>query len=188
MPSSTKKSLSAAVTTINNGGVIAYPTEGVWGLGCDPWNRKAVEKILAIKNRPVEKGLILIAGDSYQVEPLLAPLPRAQRKRLNISWPGPFTWLIPDIDSWAPSWVRGQHDTVAVRVTAHPLVRELCMQWGKPLVSTSANRAGGAALRTEQEVVSLLGDEVDMVLPGETSGLTSPSRICDLRTGKVLRS
>ncbi len=179
--------IHTAAEVVRSGGVIAYPTEAVWGLGCDPWNQSAVKKILTIKRRPVEKGLILVASDQKQLEPLLSSLTDEQRERLNQSWPGPVTWLIPDSEKWVPEWVRGEHSSVAVRVSSHPVVRELCEKWGKPLVSTSANRAGEEALREQQAVTSLLGDEVDIVVTGKTGESSSPSRICDLVTGQVLR-
>ncbi|MTI14191.1 threonylcarbamoyl-AMP synthase [Sansalvadorimonas verongulae] len=181
-------SVEAVCSVIRGGGVIAYPTEAVWGLGCDPWNQKAVERILEIKRRPVEKGLILAASDQEQIAPLLEGLSQKQKKLLDDSWPGPVTWLIPDPNQWVPDWVRGQHNSVAVRVSAHPVVRELCESWGKPLVSTSANRAGEDALVEQVDVVAQLGDELDCIIEGKTGDSTAPSRICDLVTGHILRS
>ncbi|MCL6268533.1 L-threonylcarbamoyladenylate synthase [Sansalvadorimonas sp. 2012CJ34-2] len=177
-----------AAAAVSGGGVIAYPTEAVWGLGCDPWNQQAVERILEIKRRPVEKGLILVAASKQQVAPLLESLSDQQHQLLVETWPGPVTWLIPDTNKWVPDWVRGQHSSVAVRVSAHPVVQQLCQSWGKPLVSTSANRAGEPAHTTHLAVSTELGEEVDMVVAGKTGEQTSPSRICDLVTGKVLRS
>ncbi len=177
-----------AAKVIGEGGVIAYPTEAVWGLGCDPWNQTAVQRILAIKGRPVDKGLILVASSMEQLSPLLTPLTDAQKQTLADHWPGPFTFLIPDPHQWAPAWIRGVHSSVAVRVSNHPLVRELCEAWGKPLVSTSANRAGEQALRSYKDVLAQLGAEVTCVVPGEVDETASPSRICDLINGAVLRS
>ena len=177
-----------AAAAVSGGGVIAYPTEAVWGLGCDPWNKDAVERILTIKRRPVEKGLILVAADKSQLAPLLEPLTKEQHQLLDETWPGPVTWLIPDANKWIPEWVRGQHASVAVRVSAHPVVQALCKSWGKPLVSTSANRAGEPAHTTHLGVSAEMGEEVDMVVAGQTGEQTSPSRICDLVSGKVLRS
>ncbi len=177
----------AAVEVVRNGGVIAYPTEAVWGIGCDPWNQKAVERILTLKRRPVEKGLILVAANESQLAPLLEPLTAEQRQTLREHWPGPFTFLIPDLNQWTPGWVRGQHSSVAVRVSDHPVVQRLCEAWGKPLISTSANRAGEEALRTQKEVVSVLGKEVDLVIPGAVGENPTPSQICDLVTGQIIR-
>ena len=183
-----KPSVEAAASIVRDGGVIAYPTEAVWGLGSDPWHQKAVEKILEIKRRPVEKGLILVASRQEQIAPLLDNLSREQRELLNGSWPGPVTWLIPDPHKWVPEWVRGEHSSVAVRVSAHPVVRDLCESWGKPLVSTSANRAGQDPLVEQVAVEAELGAELDGIVEGQTGDSTSPSRICDLVTGQILRS
>ena len=175
-------------SVLAGGGVITYPTEAVWGLGCNPWDQGAVQRILLIKRRPEQKGLILVAASQEQLAPLLEPLTEDQRRLLNQTWPGPVTWLIPDPNNWVPRWVRGQHTSVAVRVSAHPVVQELCHAWGKPLVSTSANRAGEPAHTTLMGVDAELGSEVDMVIKGETGPQASPSQIRDLLSGQVLRA
>ncbi|WP_422411734.1 MULTISPECIES: L-threonylcarbamoyladenylate synthase [unclassified Endozoicomonas] len=180
--------MSKVQAVIEQGGVIAYPTEAVWGLGCDPWNREAVYKVLAIKHRPVEKGLILVASSQQQIAPLLSNLTEAQLETLSASWPGPYTWLLPDTERWAPDWVRGKFDTVAVRVSAHPVVKKLCEQAGQPLVSTSANRAGESPLMTEQQVQEQMGNLVSLIVSGETGPQTEPSEIRDLQTGQLIRA
>ena len=132
-----------AARVVREGGVIAYPTEAVWGLGCDPWNEDAVYRLLALKARPVEKGLIVVAANIHQLDFLLEDLPDVWLDRLAGTWPGPNTWLVPHQER-LPEWVTGVHDSVAVRVTDHPLVQELCHLTG-PLISTSANPAGRPA-------------------------------------------
>ena len=180
--------ITVATQVVRDGGVIAYPTEAVWGLGCDPWQRPAVERILAIKERSASKGLILVASSMAQLQTLLAPLSAEQQQFLASHWPGPFTFLIPDPGQWAPAWVRGEHDSVAVRVSAHPVVCELCECLGKPLVSTSANRSGAEALRCYADVIDELGSELDAIVDGAVDEGASPSRICDLVSGRILRS
>lgn len=177
-----------AARIIRNGGVIAYPTEAVWGLGCDPWDRQAVYRILDIKQRPVEKGVILIGASEEQFAPLLDPLSSEERAVLKSTWPGPYTWLIPDPAGWAPDWVRGQFDTVAVRITAHPLVKTLCEATGHPIVSTSANLAGEDPLLTFSGVEEVFGSLLDGIVPGETGGQKTPSKIQDLRSGGLVRA
>jgi len=179
--------VSEAAAVVNNGGVIAYPTEAVWGLGCDPWNPEAVHRILALKQRPVDKGVILIGATPAQFAPLLAPLSPEQKALLDASWPGPHTWLIPDPEGWVPDWVRGQFDTVAVRVSAHPVVAALCQAAGHPIVSTSANLAGQAPLLTAEAVQAQFGTMLDVVVQGATGGQKTPSKIQDLRSGKLVR-
>ena len=170
------------------GGVIAYPTEAVWGLGCDPGNEAAVLKLLALKQRPVEKGMILVAADVSQLDGWirLDTLADAQRQAVLDGWPGANTWIVP-AGPRTPRWITGTHDGVAVRVSAHPLVRALCEAWGGPLVSTSANRAGEAPARSRAQLDPALLARLDGLLPGDTGGLAQPTRIRIAATGQVLR-
>jgi len=174
-----------AARTVAAGGVIAYPTEAVWGLGCDPWDAAAVQRLLALKARPVDKGLILVAADMAQFDFLLADLPAAWRAQLAQSWPGPNTWLVPH-QGRLPAWITGRHPSVALRVSDHPLVRALCALTG-PLVSTSANPAGRPAARSRLRVEQYFGGCLDGVLGGALGGRRNPSLIRDLRTGQVIR-
>ena len=169
------------------GEVIAYPTEAVWGLGCDPWNPFAVRNLLAIKNRQMRKGLILVAADTDQLGPLFKSLTAKQRAALNDSWPGPTTWLLPDPDNFIPSWVKGDHDKVAIRVSAHPGVSALCRRFGDMIISTSANRAGKPENRSRLKLVKSLGDKLGFVVPGSLGGDENPSTIRDVESGAVLR-
>lgn len=170
---------------LDSGGVIACPTEAVWGLGCDPWSASAVERLLALKKRPVAKGLILVAAEISQFSELLYDLPEDWQATLSASWPGPNTWLVPHRGR-LPAWITGQHASVALRVTDHPLLRELCAQTG-PLVSTSANPSGRPAARSRLRVQQYFGDRLDALLNGALGGRSSPSTIRDLATGAVLR-
>ena len=179
--------VTQAANRLLGGEVLAYPTEAVWGLGCDPDNEAATLRLLQIKKRPVSKGLILVAGSVDQISDLLDPLTPAQRKRLLASWPGPTTWLLPDDNQLIPPWIKGDHDSVAVRVSAHPLVAALCLQFGGPLVSTSANKAGHPPARSALQVVKHLGSEVDGLLHGRLGARDKPSTIIDLQSGHVLR-
>ncbi len=180
-----KWQIQQTARVVRQGGVIAYPTEAVWGVGCDPWNEEAVERLLALKERPVHKGLILVADGIDQFDFLLADLPDIWIERLAGSWPGPNTWLVPHQDR-LPEWITGQHDTVALRVSDHPLVRELCRLTG-PLVSTSANPAGRPAARSRLRVEQYFPRQLDKVLGGALGGRKNPSLIRDLRTGDVIR-
>ena len=174
-----------AAREIRAGAVIAYPTEAVWGLGCDPWNEEAVDRLLAIKNRSVDKGLILVADNIRQFDFLFEDFPQTWIERMASTWPGPNTWLVPHQDL-LPEWVTGVHDTVALRVSDHPLVRDLCAQVG-PLISTSANPQGRPAARTRLRVEQYFRGQVDLVLGGALGGRKNPSLIRDLVTGDVVR-
>src|SRR5262249_39568552 len=148
----------------------------VYGLGCDPFNFKAVEKLLSIKKRSVEKGLILVAADWEQIEYLVEPIPPPALAQVLATWPGPYTWVFPARPS-VPEWIRGKHPTVAVRVSAHPIVKELCQAFGSCLVSTSANKEGELPARDSRMVKILFHDEVDFVLPGPLGGESNPTMI-----------
>jgi L-threonylcarbamoyladenylate synthase len=180
--------LRLAARLLRAGGVVAYPTEGVYGLGCDPLDGAAVDTVLRLKGRSRRKGLILIAADFEQVAPFLAPLRDPKlAKRLALDWPGPVTWVLRA--GWAvPSWLTGGRDTLAVRVTAHAGAAALCRAFGRTLVSTSANRSGGAPARSALAVRRLFGDAVDMILHGPLGGLAGPTPIRDGTSGKLLRS
>lgn len=174
----------AAFEVIRAGGVVACPTEAVYGLSCDPWNESAVHALLAMKRRDVKQGLILVAGGAYQFTSLLRGLSRDQQETLSASWPGPVTWLVP-ANEHVPPWIRGRHDKVALRVTDHPVMAELCRVAGKPLVSTSANRSGEPPAMTPERVEKYFpGLEV---IEGALGGRERPSEIRDLLTGEILR-
>jgi len=179
--------LRRAVEAVRSGGVIAYPTEAVYGLGCDPLEQVAVQRIIALKQRDAAKGLILIASGIAQLMPFMAELPVQVLAKLKASWPGPVTWVVPAADS-LPAWLSGGRTTLAVRVTAHPIASALCESAGMALVSTSANRSGRAPARTALAVRMQLGDGVDEIVAGPVGGLTKPTEIREALTGKVLRA
>lgn len=176
----------AAVNALQRGGVIACPTEAVWGLSCDPNSADAVRRLLALKSRPMAKGLILVAASQQQLEFLLDGLTKPQRQTLADSWPGPATWLLPHRGR-VPEWICGQHATVAVRVSSHPALQALCKAWGGPLVSTSANRAGARPAQEAYQVRRYFGDVLDYVLPGRIGAIGRPTVIRDLLSGQFIR-
>ena len=184
----TELSLATAVSTLEQGGVIAYPTEAVWGLGCDPRQRAAVMRLLELKRRPVSKGVIVVAASLEPLRPWLdlSALPAERLAEVLGSWPGPHTWVLP-ASAHAPAWVTGDHAELAVRISAHPLVARLCQAWQAPLVSTSANLAGEPPARRREELDPALLKAIDGVLDGETGGLAQPTPIRIAMTGQVLR-
>jgi L-threonylcarbamoyladenylate synthase len=175
-----------AARTVLDGGVIAYPTEGVYGLGCLPGNRDAVERILVIKRRSWRKGLLLIAADVEQLEPLIVLPEGPLSDTILASWPGPTTWVL-EAKPGVPRWLTGGKDTLGVRVTTHPIARRLCQRVNGPLVSTSANRSGRPPLRRVLLVRRNFGALVDYVVPGALGGDRGPTAIKDGRTGRLLR-
>jgi L-threonylcarbamoyladenylate synthase len=180
--------LNEVAAVIKRGGVVAYPTEAVFGLGCDPLNENAVRRILQIKQREAKQGLLLIASSLAALEPWidLAVLTNAARDRVLQSWPGPHTWVCPK-SALVPPWISGAHDSVAVRVTAHPIAAALCELVGGPLVSTSANRSGSPPLRNACAVDDHLGTELDAVLIGDCGDLATPTTIRVAHSGQILR-
>ena len=178
--------VQAAVSALRRGGVIACPTEAVWGLSCDPADEGAVAHLLSLKGRPVTKGLILVAATEDQIAFLLSDLSIEQRQTLAKDWPGPATWLLPHRGR-VPRWICGEHATVAVRVSAHPVVSALCTAWGGPLVSTSANLAGARPAREAFQVRRFFGTELDYLLPGRVGAAARPTSIRDLSSGQVIR-
>lgn len=180
-------SLEYCVEQLQQQAVIAYPTEAVFGLGCDPDSESAVMTLLALKKRPVEKGLILIAADYAQLEPYVADreLSVEQRQRMFACWPGPVTFVVP-APPQTPRWLTGRFDSLAIRVSNHPDVQALCRAFGKPLVSTSANLSGEPPCRSVQDVLQQFGEHFP-VLQGETGGRLNPSEIRDVVTGKQIR-
>lgn len=187
-PSESALTVADAVGVIRRGGVVAYPTEAVWGLGCDPGNEAAVRRLLALKQRGVEKGLILVAASVAQLQAVVAwpALPPECTAAVLASWPGPHTWVVP-ATAGLPSWISGGHAGVAVRVSAHPVVTALCEAFGGPLVSTSANRGGMPPARTRDALDATLVAGLDGVVEGTTGALAQPTDIRDALSGRVLR-
>ncbi len=186
--SATDLNIATSVAVLIRGGVLAYPTEAVWGLGCIPFDGEAVHRLLAIKRRPVEKGLILVAADVAQLEAVVDwnALEPARRATVEASWPGPNTWVVP-ASAAVPAWITGDHDSLAVRVSAHPVVAALCRRLGGPIVSTSANLTGEPPAFRRADLSPALLALVEGVCEGETGGLAVPTAIRDARTGDVLR-
>ena len=181
-----KPDLSKAVIALQSGGVIAYPTEAVFGLGCDPLDQQALARIIDIKSRDAHKGFILIARSLDQLIPYLAPVQAEWQTRFDAVWPGPVTMVVP-CASGTSELLSGGRKTLAVRVSAHPLVQELCAQFDGPIVSTSANRSGQAPCRDTARTVQLFGSVVDVVVDGVVGTLAAPTQIIDVCTGDRLR-
>jgi L-threonylcarbamoyladenylate synthase len=177
--------LHAIRTHLKRGGVIAYATESCYGLGCDPRNYRAVQRLLALKERPQGKGLILIADDACRFSPFLTPLDAAQQTALARYWPGPFTFLLPTAPH-SPRWLTGHHQRIALRVTAHPDAARLCHLLGMALVSTSANRSGRRPAKTFASCRKAFGNSV-LVIPGKIGRRKGPSTIMDFISGKIVR-
>ena len=176
--SQTGQSIADAVKVIQQGGLLVYPTEAVYGLGCDYNNQQSVELLLELKQRPANKGLILVAAHVQQILPLIKPARRSHLARALKTWPGHHTWVFPKT-SLVPDWISGSHDTVAVRVSAHPVIKQMCAQLNQALVSTSANVSGQKTAETCQDMQQLWGDQVSyyLDLPLGDEAVPSPIRM-----------
>ena len=181
--------LDHAVKVLQQGGVIAYPTEAVYGLGCDPQNLAAVKIILQLKQRKKEKGLILVASSYDQFKNYIQPLENAIEKKLLNSWKDKtkaITWLVP-VKKETSEYLKGQFDTIAIRVSHHPLVKELCEKFAGAIVSTSANISTHDAARTAEQVKQIFADKIDFIIEGETDINAQPSEIRDALSNKIIR-
>ncbi|WP_133128291.1 L-threonylcarbamoyladenylate synthase [Legionella nagasakiensis] len=176
--------LKTARKLLSQGKIIAYPTEAVYGLGCDPFNQLAVERLLALKQRSVNKGLIVLIADWTQLEPLVGFVPDTLLMNVRKSWPGPVTWVFPK-SNLIPDWLCGDHDTIAIRMSAHPVARQLCL--ASPVVSTSANVSGQLPARHLKSLSLQFPEGVDALLTGELGGENQPSAIFEVLSGQRLR-
>lgn len=214
----TTTNISRAASWLKSGQLLCYPTESVWGIGCDPFNESAVMQLLAIKQRPVDKGMIVITDDIKRIKPLLASLDSKQRQIVIDSWQPLLnqhalnqyavnsqaqqaqTWLLPlpePLKVTIPSWITGIHNSVAVRVIAHPLIQQLCAQMvsvDNPygfIVSTSCNPSGESPALSLEQAQAYFSD-TDLAsnvryLAGKTLEYQLPSQISDALTGQVIR-
>jgi L-threonylcarbamoyladenylate synthase len=177
--------LKKAIDICKSGGIIAYPTEAVFGLGCLPLNEHSVQRILKLKQRSVQKGLILVAASIEQLDMFVDFSKVKDMQVVNDSWPGPVTWLVP-AKSATPYWLTGDHNTLAVRVSDNPVVRALCEELD-PIVSTSANPQAAEPAKSSQQVLSYFKSDIDYVIPAKIANTMEPTEIRDAQTGDILR-
>ena len=179
--------VAKAARILRAGGVIGYPTEAVYGIGCIAYETDALARILALKRRSSSKGFVLIAADLAQVEEL-ALLPEGDRgDEVRASWPGPVTWVL-QAKPGLPVILTGGRDTVAIRMTAHPVARALCVAARCALVSTSANLSGRQPITRALTLRRQLGSALDMIVPGQLGERTKPTAIREGSTGRIIRA
>ncbi len=181
--------LDAAAALLRDGGVLAYPTEAVFGLGCNPHDRAAFDRLFALKQRPSTQGVLLIAADFGQVERYidLAAVPAHVMLQVHADWPGPHTWIFPR-SARVPDWIAGSHAGIALRVTAHAPAAALCRAWGGALVSTSANPHGHPPARAAQAVAEYFADGLDGLLDAPLGNERNPTVIRDAISGAMIRT
>lgn len=176
--------ITEAIEALRLGQVIAYPTEAVYGLGCNPFDAQAVAKLLALKGRDSSKGLILLIAEWAQLYALIGDLPLSALDNVIESWPGHTTWIFPK-STRIPTWLSGEHDSIAIRMTAHPVAKQLCQM--NPLVSTSANRQGDEPIRSRAVLEQAFLQGLAGVVNGELGAEKQPSAIYDVLSGQRLR-
>ena len=184
--SNIQNQIKKAVEYLHEGKTIAYPTEAVYGLGCDPFDEKAVANLFHVKQRPIEKGVILVAGSVDQIIEWVSLFDTPWQQQVLDSWPGPVTWVLP-LKKPMPDWITGGRDTVAIRVSNHPVIQELCCQFGGPIVSTSANLTNQAPAKSCEQISQMFAGEV-LCISAELGNLKQPTQIKEAKTGQVLRA
>lgn len=188
MATATQQDIQTAVGALKQGKIIAYPTEAVFGLGCDPQQNDAVGQLIELKNRHPDKGLILVAENFKQLEPYIARVDKSIAAIALKTWPGPVTWLWPvKNDAQVPSLLTGKHQTIAVRVSDHPVVKALCNNFGGAIVSTSANTDGQPPAKTIQQVKKYFPTGIHTLINAELGNLNQPTAIYDLITQAEIR-
>ena len=189
MPTSPITDIATAAEAMCAGGVIAYPTEGVYGLGCDPHDHAAFEHLFALKQRPATQGVLLLGCDFEQVAPYIdmAAVPAEVMGQVHASWPGPHTWIFPR-SKHVPEWVAGSHAGIALRVTAHPPAAELCRACGVAIVSTSANPHGRPPASDAATVANYFPEGLAAIIDAPLGGLNRPTSIRDALTGAIIRA
>lgn len=177
--------IEQAVKALRSGEIVAYPTEAVYGLGCDPFNQKSVEQLLHVKQRPLEKGMILVASNIAQISDFVRLEGELWQDRVLKTWPGPYTWVLP-LKKSLPVWITGGRETLAVRVSNHPIVETLCNAFEGPIVSTSANPSSLEPARSCEEVFHYFGERF-FCIQGELGSLQQPTQIWDAQSNQQLR-
>ena len=170
---------------LKSGEVIGYPTEAVYGIGCDPWNQSSVEKIAKIKGRKNSQTFLMVASSIGQLTDLIDISKLSPQ--VASSWPGHTTWLIKAKEN-VPYWLQDeQTNKVGIRISNHPLVIELCNAFGKPIISTSANVSGKEEIKNQQEFIRTFSSDINYLVDGDLGDYDETSVIIDMETNKKIR-
>lgn len=175
--------LAQAVAILRDGGIVAYPTETVYGLAVDPFSEPAVQRLIEAKGRGGDQAILLIISEQSQLLRCVATVNPAAERCMDAFWPGPLTLLFPKAPGLAPS-LTGERDTIAVRCPAHETARALCAAFGGPITSTSANRSGHPPAMAPGEL-DLPG--VALLIDGGALPPSKPSTLYDPVAGRILR-
>lgn len=179
--------INIASSILASGGLIAYPTEAVFGLGCDPMNYQAVARLLHLKKRPIEKGLILVAAEYQQLEPFIGDIPTPLFNKIMESWPGPVNWLLPPNPA-SPKYLRGEHPLQAVRISKHPAIQALCQAFGGAIISTSANYSHRPPAKNALQTRIQFNHKIDYILNEPVGHEKQPCVIYNGLNNQIIRS
>jgi L-threonylcarbamoyladenylate synthase len=180
-------SIATAVAALSNGGIVALPTEGVYGLSCDPRHLSSIRYLCNIKQRPEDKGFVVVAATLEQLQDYIQPLSPEHLALVKSTWPGPVTWIVP-VKAGVSPLIHGNTDTIAVRVTAHPILSAICQQLGAPIISTSANKSNESPATAAEEIDQLFSiNQIDYILDGPLGNLNGPTEIRDLFSHAIIR-
>jgi L-threonylcarbamoyladenylate synthase len=181
----TSDNILQAAKCIKQGGLIAYPTETVYGLGVDPFNQQALLRLFATKGRTAEKAIIVLIRGTIDLPTLTSDLPAIAESLINAFWPGPLT-LIFKASAQLPKELLGGRDTLALRHSNAPIAQSLVDALGGPLTSTSANISGQPPAQSAQEVQNQLESHLDLIINGGPSPQSQPSTLLDISTNKPI--
>ena len=176
--------IEEAVNVLKKGGIVVYPTETVYGIGCDPFNRIAYERVQHLKGR-TKKQMLLLACSLSQVEQFTGRLANIPRRLAHEFWPGPLTMVIKPRNEM-PEYLYGDSGGVAFRITSHPIAAAISKNFGYPMTSTSANITGKPPVETYEEALNMFGKDVSIVIENNIPLNGTPSTVIDLTSGKPL--
>lgn len=171
--------IEKAADVLKCGGVIGYPTETVYGIGCSAFNGNAVDRIIQLKNRDRSKAMIIIAGDTVQVRELVTSIPEEAERLIENFWPGPLT-IVFEASSLLKDFAFGKSKTIAIRIPDSVICMELIKESGFPIISTSANISGQPPATSAEQVADYFGTQLDLIVDGGPSQEIHPSTVVDI--------
>lgn len=174
-----------AAHQIRHGGVIAYPTDTVYGLGCNPMDLDAVAYLNALKQRDSDKGLILIANKLELFNDYIKELSSRDQQKIQQT-KSPTSWIVTAKKN-VPQWLTGDHHTLAIRITRHPVINQLCNQLQHPLVSSSANPQGKKPALNALQLHKYFHNKVHAMLIANNENSSQPSSIRVLNSNLTIR-
>ncbi len=173
-----------AVASLEQGGIVAFPTETFYGLAVDPFNEQAVNNLYRLKGRPLHKPFLVLIQDASQLPMLARSIPHVYELLMREFWPGPLTLVFPAV-SGLSTVLTGAGLGIGVRISPHPVAMVLGEMWGKPMTATSANRSGMQAACSASEVRQIFGEGVACILDGGRTQGTMSSTVVGLEQGEL---